>query len=121
MKDIKLNEFHDMEVDDDFHLIEGRLEVLQSTKITLLFIQLEWVFDFTLGIPWFTEENADMFDIEIPNIQKRKYLIRDLQNVIGLRSLIAFEYNVDDVNKGALVLFSAETNFGPITDVEVSI
>ena len=117
MIDLKLNENHDLEITDDLQLIEGREEVLQSTKITLLFIQLEWVFDFTLGIPWLT----DMFDIQVPNIQKRKYIVVDLNNVIGLRTLKAFEFNVDDVNKGALVSFSAETNFGPIDDIEVSI
>jgi hypothetical protein len=116
MKDIELTSAHDMKVDDDFHIIEGRLEVLQSTKITLLFIQTEWVFDFTLGIPWFT----DMFDIEIPNIEKRKNIVKDLQNVINLRRLTAFEYNVDSVNRGALVSFQAETEFGPISN-EVSI
>lgn len=116
MIDLKLNANHDLEITDDLQLIEGRLEVLQSTKITLLFIQTEWVFDFTLGIPWLT----DMFDIEVAQMEKRKNIIKDLQNVIGLRRLIAFEYNVDDVNKGALVSFSAETNFGPITN-EVSI
>ncbi len=116
MKDIELTSAHDMKVTDDFHIIEDRLEVLQSTKITLLFIQTEWVFNFTLGIPWLT----DMFDIEYPNSQKRKSIVKDLNNVIGLRRLIAFEYNIDDVNKGALVSFSAETEFGPITN-EVSV
>jgi hypothetical protein len=53
MKDILLNENHDMEVTDDFHILEGRLEVLQSTKITLLFIQLEWVFNWSQNIESF--------------------------------------------------------------------
>jgi hypothetical protein len=116
MKDILLNENHDMEITDDFHIIEGRLEVLQSTKIVLLFIQGEWVFNFVLGVPWLT----DMFDIEVANIQKRKNIVVELNNVIGLRTLKAFEFNIDDINKGALVSFSAETNFGPISN-EVSI
>lgn len=110
MIDLKLDENHDLEITDDLQLIEGRLEVLQSTKITILFIQLEWVFNYTLGIPWLT----DMFDIEFPQIQKRKFLVVNITQVLGVRQLTAFEYNVDNINKGGLVSFEAETTFGPI-------
>lgn len=109
--DIELTSAHDMKVTDDFHLIEDRLEVLQSNKIRLLFIQTEWVFDFTLGIPWLT----DMFDVQTPQNLKRKFLVGTIQNTQGTRALKAFEFNVDNINRGAYVSFEAETIYGPIT------
>lgn len=109
--DIELTSAHDMKVTDDFHLIEDRLEVLQSNKIRLLFILAEWVFNFTLGIPWLT----DMFDVRIPQIQKRSNLVKTIQGTPGTRALTAFEFNVDNINRGAFVSFEAETIYGPIT------
>ena len=45
-----------------------------------------------------------------------KYLVVNIQQVIGVKTLKAFEYNIDDINRGALVSFEAETTFGPIRE-----
>ncbi len=111
MIDIELTSAHDYKIENgDKVLIEGRLEVLQSTKIRLLWIFGEWVFNFLLGIPWMT----DMFDVRLPRIQKENHIRKTITGTIGVRTLTNFTFNIDEINHGAFVGYEAETVFGPI-------
>jgi hypothetical protein len=109
--DLKLNDNWDLDlVDGDLVLIEDRAEVIQSVKIRLLFMQLEWAFDFTLGVPW----GNGMFDIRVPRIKKEAYLKDAITQTLGVRALTSFEFNIDREENGAFVAFTAETTYGPV-------
>lgn len=109
--DLKLSGEYDLELDSDLHWVSDRDEVLQSCTIRLLFIQGESDFNFTLGIPWLT----DMFDVQYPNIRKESNIKRTILTTLNVRRLTNFVFNLDPINKGAYVSFTAETVFGPIS------
>jgi len=95
---------------EDFILVSESAEVVQSCSIRLRFVQTEWVFDFTLGIPWLDE----MFATEISYSRKRQWLVDTIQKTIGVNRLKEFKFDVDPVNRGALVEFEAETIYGVV-------
>jgi len=109
--DILLDENNDLFFDGrDFQLVKEALEVVQSASIRFRFIQTEWVFDFTIGIPWLSE----MFATEISYERKRQWLIDTLQKTIGVKTVKEFKFSIDPVNRGALVEFIANTVYGTI-------
>jgi hypothetical protein len=109
--DIALDANHDIVIEpDDINLIQDEFEVLQSVKIRLLFIQTEWIFDYTRGVPWFDE----MFDVATSKAQKEKNIKVAILNTQNVRQITEFNFGVDPVNKGALVEYSANTTYGPI-------
>ena len=109
MIDKALDENNDLAFDgSDFLLVKDAAEVIQSCSIRLRFVQTEWVFDFTMGIPWLDE----MFATEISYERKRQWLVETIQKTIGVNRLIEFKFDIDPVNRGALVEFQAETIYG---------
>lgn len=110
MIDIELGEGHDLKLTDDLHLIRDRPEVMQSINIRVLMIRFEWAFAYLLGIPWTT----GMFDIRVPKVQKETIVRETILGTVGVRLLTSFLFNIDRVNKGALITYSGETEFGPI-------
>lgn len=109
--DLQLDESHDLDlVGGDLVLIRDRLEVLQSVKIRLLFVQFEWAYDAFIGIPW----TNGMFDVRTPNVKKEAYVKDAIIQTPGVRALLAFEFNIDRENNGAFIAYQAETVYGPI-------
>jgi hypothetical protein len=114
--DLKLDENWDLAFEDgDLVLVKDRLEVLQSTKLRLLFIQTEWAYNFSLGVPWAN----GMFDIRMPRVKKEAYLKDTIIQTVNVRALTDFDFNFDREENGAFVAFKAETTYGPI-DGEIS-
>lgn len=99
----------------DWVLVEGEAEVAQSTKIRILFIEAEWLFDYTLGLPWFDF----MFTTTTSLEQKEQILKSVIQSTIGISQITDFVFGVDPINKGALVTFSATVDTGEEIAVEV--
>lgn len=115
--DLKLDANHDLAFENgDLVLIDGRLEVLQSVKIRLLFIMLEWAYDFSRGMPW----TNGLFDIRMPQVKKESYAKNTIIQTEGVRVLTEFEFNIDRENNGAFIAYKAETIYGPI-EAELSI
>ncbi len=110
MRDLKLDNNHDLEVTDDLAFIDDRAEVLQSVNIRILFIRFEWPYNYLMGIPWTT----GMFDIRVPIIQKETFIIETILGTVGVRKMTTFVFNIDRDNKGALVTYEAKTIFGNI-------
>lgn len=109
--DILLDEDNDLFFDGrDFQLVKEFLEVVQSASIRFRFIQTEWVYDFTMGIPWLSE----MFATDISYERKRQWLVETLQKTIGVNKIKEFKFTIDPVNRGALVEFIANTIYGTI-------
>lgn len=109
--DLKLDENYDLAYEDgDLVLVRDRLEVLQSVKFRLLIIQLEWAFNFALGVPW----GNGMFDIRVSRVKKEAYLKDTIIQTVGVRALNAFEFNIDRAENGAFVAYEAETVYGSI-------
>jgi hypothetical protein len=117
MKDLALGSgTHDLYLEGgDWVIIEEENEVAQSTEIRLLFIEAEWLFDYTLGVPWFDYMFATSSSLE----QKEQILKSTIQNTIGISQITEFVFGVDPINKGALVTFSATVETGEEIDVTV--
>jgi hypothetical protein len=109
--DLQLTPQHDLLIENgDLQLIDEGAEVVQATKIRILFIQTEWVFDYTLGVPWFD----DMFNTTTSKLEKDKIIKDTILGTLGVREITEFNFGIDPVNRGALVQFSADTTFGTI-------
>lgn len=110
--DLKLSDTYDLEiVEGDLTLVTEGDEVAQSTGIRLLFIQGEWYFDYTLGIPWF----ESMFTTVTSYEQKAKILKDTIRNTQGVNQILTFEFGVDPVAHRAEIEFDADTTFGVVS------
>lgn len=110
--DLRLNDNYDLDiVDGDLALVSGGPEVAQSAGIRLLFIQGEWFFDYTKGIPWMD----NMFTMVTSYEQKQKILKDTLRGTQGVNRLLTFSFGLDPVTREARVEFSADTVFGPVS------
>lgn len=109
--DIKLTAAHDLSITDgDIDLATEGTEVAQSAKIRLLFMESEWVLDFTQGVPWIDV----IFSMQYSTAYK-ELILRDVINQTdGIRNLKEFSFEMDYAARGALVSFSAETDFADI-------
>lgn len=113
-RDFALNEDFDLDVSgNDFNLVSDGAEVAQNSSIRLLFIQTEWVYNYTLGTPWYDV----LFSTEVSYEVKRATLIDVITSTPGFKNMIEFKFSIDLQNKGALVEYKANTVFGnePIT------
>jgi hypothetical protein len=109
--DIKLDDTYDLAMENgDLVLVSDAPEVVQAAGIRLLFMQSEWFFDFTAGVPWF----QNIFTHETSYEQKAKVLKDTIRNTPGVNRLISFEFGIDPVAHVATVEFTAETIFGNV-------
>ena len=110
--DLKLDDTYDLSfVDGDLELVTDGEEVAQSAGIRLLFIQAEWFFDYTQGLPWFD----DLLTVSTSYEQKAQTIKRAILGTQGLNRLLTFTFGVDPVAKSAQVEFDADTVFGPVS------
>ncbi len=110
--DLKLNENYDLTLENgDLALVTEGDEVAQSAGIRLLFIQAEWFFDYTMGIPWLD----NMFTMATSYEQKAKILKNTLSGTQGINRLLSFVFGVDPVLHEAQVDFSADTIYGIVS------
>jgi len=110
--DLKLNDNYDLAIEDgDLVLVCDGAEVAQSAGIRLLFIQGEWFFDYTKGIPWLD----GMFTMATSYEQKQKILKDTIRGTQHVNRILAFTFGIDPVALGATVEFAADTTFGPVT------
>ncbi len=96
--------------DRDLTLISGGQEIAQSAKLRLLFIQLEWVFDYTKGLPWFN----GLFASDVSLEQKEQFFRSTILDTVGVLRLTKFVFGVDPDAKVATIQFSADTIDGEI-------
>lgn len=111
--DIKLTAAHDLSITSgDIDLATEGTEVAQSTKIRLLFVEAEWVQDYTLGVPWIDV----IFSMQYSTAYKELILRDAINTTDGIRNLKEFTFEVNE--RTATVSFTAETDFADI-QVEV--
>lgn len=114
--DIKLTAGHDLSITSgDIDLATEGTEVAQSVKIRLLFVESEWLLDYTLGVPWIDV----IFSLQYDDTYKGLILRGTILDTDGIRYLKDFEFVVDPNNRGANVSFVAETDYADIV-VEVN-
>jgi hypothetical protein len=109
--DLKLTANHDLSITGgDIDLATEGTEVAQSVKIRLLFVEGEWVLDYTQGVPWIDV----IFSMQYSTAYK-ELTLRDVINTTdGIRNLKEFFFETDPNNRGATVSFTAETDFADI-------
>jgi hypothetical protein len=110
--DLKLNENYDLDmVDGDLVLVTDGDEVAQSAGIRLLFIQAEWFFNYTLGIPWLD----NMFTTATSYEQKSKILKDTIIGTQGINQILYFIFGIDPVLHEAQIEFAADTQYGVVS------
>lgn len=110
--DLKLNDNYDLAIEDgDLVLVDGADEVAQNAAIRLLFIEGEWFFDYTQGIPWMD----NMFTMATSYEQKAKIIKDTILNTPGVNQLLSFTFALDPVLHEAQIEFSADTEFGIVS------
>ena len=110
--DLKLNDNYDLDiVNGDLALVTEGDEVVQSAGIRILFIQAEWFFDYTKGIPW----QDNMFTMATSYEQKAKILKDTIRGTVGINQLLSFVFGVDAALHEAQVEFSADTAYGIVS------
>ena len=104
--DLALDIEHDLAWDGkDFFIARNRPEVIQRNKTRLLFIEGEWTYDPSLGVPWFTE----MFAADTSYEVKRQNIVDTTQETEGVSELLEFKFEIDLTERGALVEYRAAT------------
>jgi len=110
--DLKLDDSYDLEFEDgDLALITEGEEVAQSAAIRLLFLQGEWFFDYTKGVPWF----ESLFTMATSYEQKQKILRDTINGTQGINRILTFGFGLDPVNNLAEINFEADTAYGPVS------
>jgi len=110
--DLQLDDTQDLVINNgDIGKVQDGNEVIQSFRIRCLHILGEWVFDYTLGMPWFTE----MFATNVSELQKKANIQKVITETPGFRRLLRIEFAVDPIEKGAQIDFSADTDYGVIS------
>jgi len=110
--DLKLDETYNLAMSNgDLVLVDDGDEVAQSAGIRLLFIQAEWFFDYTQGIPWLD----NMFSMATSYEQKQKILKDTILGTQGINRILSFVFGVDPVLHEAQVEFNADTVYGPVS------
>ena len=110
--DLKLDDTYDLDMSNgDLVLTTEADEVAQSASIRLLFIQAEWFFDYTLGIPWLD----GMFTMATSYEQKQKILKDTVLGTQGINRLLSFAFDIDPVTHEAQVAFDADTQYGIVS------
>jgi len=115
--DLKLTTAHDLSLTSgDIDLVTEGTEVAQSAKIRLLFLQAEWVLDYTMGVPWIDE----IFNVQYSREYKELLLRRVVLNTPGIRTIRSFSYQEDPTNRGGQITFEVDTIYADVI-VEVTI
>jgi hypothetical protein len=98
-------------VDNDFVFISDAEEVAQAVKIALRFLLGEWKFDPARGLDWL----GTMFSTQTSLEQKEAAVRSTILGVEGVSGLLAFQFAVDPINRGALITYTATTIYGIIS------
>lgn len=110
--DLKLNTSHDLDiVNGDLQLVTEGAEVGQAIKIALLTVQGEWVYDATLGLPWY----GDMFQPNLTRAEILRKIRTRINEVPGVRKINSLDMTIN-ADKEAVITFDIDSIYGTITD-----
>ncbi|WP_196595253.1 hypothetical protein [Pectinatus frisingensis] len=110
------NKTHDITIkNNDFMLISNAERVAQQIKIALLEWQGEWFLDSRDGVPYLEYiliKNYNLYHI-------RSVLISAIAGVDGVNSVESLTASVDNQNRILTVTYTADTDYGLVTNKEV--
>lgn len=110
------NKTHDITIkNNDFMLISNAERVAQQIKIALLEWQGEWFLDSRDGVPYLEYiliKNYNLYHI-------RSVLISAITGVDGVNSVESLTASVDNQNRILTVTYTADTDYGLVTNKEV--
>lgn len=102
---------HDLFVDTDLHIINEIDYLEQKVKIVLLFFFAEWFLDVTLGIKYW-----ELIFVKNPNLTLIDSLYKvALTEINGISELTAYDSEFDGSGRILSVTFTANTDFGELT------
>jgi hypothetical protein len=111
MRDQKLDEYHDLAIENnDFAVVDGLEEMVQAVRIAFLTVQREYWLNWKVGVPW----NHGMFQPWMSQAEKELHLKRTALSVEGVTSA-DLTYSIDRENRAVLSEVSLETLEGKIT------
>lgn len=89
----------------DFEKIEGGAHAAQSVSVTILTLQGEYLYDFTLGVPYFKL----IFQVNVPLSIKRQLLVSVVNNHYLIQKVTRFKLEIDPKEKKGFFTFTATT------------
>ena len=113
-----LNSDNDIIIENgNFKLVEDGAHTVQAVRSRLLAYLNEWFLDTSSGVPYFEKifiKPANLGNVE--SILKQKIL-----QTPGVNLIVEFTMVFDRVSRGLEISFSAETDYGIINNLEVTI
>lgn len=110
MRDQKLDEYHDLSIENnDFVVVSGLEEQVQAVRIAFLTVQREYWLDWRVGVPW----NHGMFQPWMTKKERELHLKRTALSVEGVTS-VELSYSMDNENRAVLSELTMETVEGSI-------
>ena len=98
--------------DGDIMMIDNAERVAQQIAITLRFWSGEWFLNTTDGTPY-----LEYTLVKQPNMAHiRQILTEQIQNVEGVKALTDIELTFDQRERSLLVEYTADTDYGLVTD-----
>ena len=118
LKDIQLNNVHDIEIiDNDLAIVSGLNATVQSIRQRYWLFQSEWFLDETAGVPYLQQ----IFVKGVRLAVVRNILLRVLASTEGVASVRRFTVT-PEANRGVFVSFEAQgTGESDIIQTELSV
>lgn len=113
MKDLKLTPTPEYDLDVSFidlHLIDGAEQVRQQLEIKLKLWTGEWFLNTAFGTPYLQKILGKQLSLSGVIAALRISILE----VEGVRSIIEFDYNFDNVTRKLSVSFTSDTAYGLI-------
>lgn len=96
----------------DILMIDNAERVAQQIQITLRFWLGEWFLNTTDGVPY-----LEYILVKQPNMAHiRQILTEQIQSVGGVKAVTDMELTFDQRKRSLLVEYTADTNYGLVTD-----
>lgn len=107
MKDLLLDDDHDLEVvDNDFAWAEENKEIQQAGRIYTWTFSGEWYWDTRLGLPWLD----GLLDVSVfTALQRDTILKRNFLSVPGTTAITRYEPRSDQINRATIIYYDVRT------------
>lgn len=116
MKDLKLDEDHDLELAGfDLQLTDNTEIVKQRLKQALLTFKGEWFLNVDLGIPYYESILGEKNSLQAI----RSIFISSIGKVEGVREITEFELKYNDDTRLVSIIFSVIDSFNNLIEIEI--
>lgn len=109
---------HDIVLEDgDIKAVDGKEEIVQRVKVTLLAWAGEWLFDTAFGLPYREE-----IIVRDPNLEAIDARLRDIiSNIEGIITILELFLSLDPISRILTVTSTLDTVEGRVSGLEIAL